>query len=396
MQFCTPIITTAGKDAGINVIFGQGTLEFNRVVIGNGRIAPADIAAASDVASEVIDAELVGYESQGDSMLLRFTFNNKELEEGFDWTEYGVFAKYTPNDGTAAKTILYCYAYDTTESPESVPAFTGSTSYYKAKFDLGVSVGNAELVTVDLGDYTDFVAKEELQAHEANTNNPHEVTKAQVGLSNVENVSVNDARPTFTEATSLVNIVSGETATGLWGKVKKAISTLISHLSASNPHGITPSKIGAAASTHNHSASEITSGILSAARGGTGGNTGVINQNYAGIGTLVNAGKYRSVRTINLPAGTWVVNLILNVENYTDYGCDAEIYLTDTAYTGTNIDGIAFNQGLVSRVHTDSDNTGETASVTMIVVSTGNNLYCTVHPTRKTTCSCYWRAVRII
>lgn len=270
MQFCTPIITTAGKDAGINVIFGQGTLEFNRVVIGNGRIAPADIAAASDVASEVMDAELVGYESQGDSMLLRFTFNNKELEEGFDWTEYGVFAKYTPNDGTAATTILYCYAYDTTESPESVPAFTGSTSYYKAKFDLGVSVGNAELVTVNLGDYTDFIAKEELQAHEADTNNPHGVTKAQVGLGDVENVSVNNARPTFTEATTLTNIVSGETATGLWGKVKKAISSLITHLSASNPHGITPSKIGAAASTHNHSASEITIGTLSVARGGTG------------------------------------------------------------------------------------------------------------------------------
>ena len=248
MHFCTPIITTAGKDAGINVIFGQGTLEFNRVVIGDGKLAAAAIAAASDIASEVMDAELIGYESQGDTMLLRFTFNNKELEEGFDWSEYGIFAKYTPNDGSPAQTILYCYAYDTTETPESVPAFTGSTSYYKAKFDLGVSVGNAELVTVDLGDYTDFVAKEELEAHEDDTNNPHSVTKAQVGLGSVENVSVNEARPTFTEAASLTNVVSGEMVTGLWGKVKKAISTLISHLAASNPHNITPSKIGAAAS----------------------------------------------------------------------------------------------------------------------------------------------------
>ena len=268
MQFCTPIITTAGKDAGINVIFGQGTLEFNRIVIGNGRLT--DIAGASDVASEVLDAELIGYESQGDSMLLRFTFNNKELAEGFDWTEYGVFAKYTPNDGAVAKTILYCYAYDTTDSPESVPAFTGNTSYYKAKFDLGVSVGNAEHVTVNLGDYTDFVAKEELEAHEANQNNPHGVTKAQIGLSEVENVSVNNARPTFTEASALETIYSGETTTSLWGKVKKAISSFISHLSANNPHGITPSKIGAAASTHNHSASEITTGTLSVERGGTG------------------------------------------------------------------------------------------------------------------------------
>ena len=270
MQFSTPIITTAGKDAGINVIFGQGKLEFNRVAIGKGKLAAENIATATTVASAVMDAELLGYEPQGDSMILRFTFNNRELTEAFDWTEFGVFAKYTPNDGTEAKTILYCYAYDTTDSSESVPMFTGSTSYYKAKFDLGVSVGNADNVTVNLGDYTDFVAKEELQNHETDTNNPHRVTKEQIGLGNVENLSVNDTRPTFVESSKLSNIVSGETTTGLWGKVKKAISTLINHINDSNPHHITLSKIGAAASVHNHSASEITTGILSTERGGTG------------------------------------------------------------------------------------------------------------------------------
>ena len=394
MQFCTPIITTAGKDAGINVIFGQGTLEFNRVVIGNGRIAPADIAAASDGASEVIDAELVGYESQGDSMLLHFTFNNKELEKGFDWTEYGVFAKYTPNDGTAATTILYCYAYDTTESPESVPAFTGSTSYYKAKFDLGVSVGNAELVTVNLGDYTDFVAKEELQAHEANTNNPHGVTKAQVGLSNVENVSVNDARPTFTEAASLVNIVSGETATGLWGKVKKAISTLISHLSASNPHSITPSKIGAAASTHNHSASEITTGVLSVARGGTGGNTGVVKTAFNCSFSSVTADRYRTIRTLNLPAGTWIVMINAWSDNW---GVDGDIELMLTSKTFSNTTSVEDFYGYhQTHIRLPQRSMYEDFQCVFVVNSTGQNLYITVCPSKTSRWAADWYATRII
>lgn len=45
----------------------------------------------------------------------------------------------------------------------------------------------------------------------------------------------------------------------------------ISHISnTSNPHKVTCSQVGAAASTHNHSAGNITSGTLGVARGGTG------------------------------------------------------------------------------------------------------------------------------
>ena len=40
--------------------------------------------------------------------------------------------------------------------------------------------------------------------------NPHKVTKAQVGLENVQNVSTNDQTPTYTEATTFENISSGE------------------------------------------------------------------------------------------------------------------------------------------------------------------------------------------
>ena len=57
--------------------------------------------------------------------------------------------------------------------------------------------------------------------------NPHKVTKAQVGLENVPNVSTNDQTPTYTEATTFENISSGEKLSIAFGKIKKAISTLI-------------------------------------------------------------------------------------------------------------------------------------------------------------------------
>lgn len=85
----------------------------------------------------------------------------------------------------------------------------------------------------------------DLTAHTGNTSNPHNVTKAQVGLSNVPNVTTNNQTPTFTEASSTSALKSGETMSVLFGKIAKAITRLISHLAdTSNPHSVTKSQIG--------------------------------------------------------------------------------------------------------------------------------------------------------
>lgn len=47
-------------------------------------------------------------------------------------------------------------------------------------------------------------------------------------------------------------------------------SEFTKHLNSENPHGITPDIINAAKAEHNHSANDITSGVLSVERGGTG------------------------------------------------------------------------------------------------------------------------------
>lgn len=69
---------------------------------------------------------------------------------------------------------------------------------------------------------------------------------------------------------------------GNWDKIDEKLGNVDSHAqSKSNPHGVTPDQIGAAPSTHNHSASEINSGTLNSNRlptvpltkGGTGATT---------------------------------------------------------------------------------------------------------------------------
>ena len=91
----------------------------------------------------------------------------------------------------------------------------------------------------------------DLISHIGNKSNPHSVTKAQVGLGDVPNVATNDQTPTYTAATTLETLTSGEKLSVSFGKIMKAISDLISHIgNKNNPHNVTVEKIGAAAASH--------------------------------------------------------------------------------------------------------------------------------------------------
>jgi len=82
-------------------------------------------------------------------------------------------------------------------------------------------------------------------AHAANKSNPHGVTKSQIGLSNVPNVATNNQTPTYTEPTTLSALTSGEVLSTAFGKLAKAVSSLISHMgNKSNPHAVTKAQIG--------------------------------------------------------------------------------------------------------------------------------------------------------
>ena len=71
------------------------------------------------------------------------------------------------------------------------------------------------------------------------------VTKTDVGLGNVPNVATNDQTPTFTQASTLANIASGEKVSTIFGKIMKAIADVISHIAnKNNPHGVTKAQVG--------------------------------------------------------------------------------------------------------------------------------------------------------
>lgn len=112
--------------------------------------------------------------------------------------------------------------------------------------EIADAIATNESVAAALNESIGTRAKEaDLTAHTVNKSNPHEVTKSQVGLGNVPNVSTNDQTPTFTQAIKLANIVTGEKLSIMLGKISKAISDLLSHIeSKENPHGVNKEQVG--------------------------------------------------------------------------------------------------------------------------------------------------------
>ena len=72
--------------------------------------------------------------------------------------------------------------------------------------------------------------------HSQAAGNAHNMTKADIGLGNVPNVSTNDQTPTYTAASALAALSSGEKLSVAFGKLAKGVSDLIAHLTDNVRH----------------------------------------------------------------------------------------------------------------------------------------------------------------
>ena len=132
----------------------------------------------------------------------------------------------------------------TTAKTEAITAASVLIATAKAEAATDASQ-KAEAAKKAANAYTDQKAAL-LDEHKADKTNPHGVTAAQVGLGNVPNKATNDLQPTYTEAASLARLTSGERLAVAFGKIAKAVTTLIAHIDdKANPHGVTASQTGA-------------------------------------------------------------------------------------------------------------------------------------------------------
>ena len=262
-----PMLTNEGISLLLRAVAGE-QITFTRFACGKGA-APSNPAELSDLVDRVM---YFGIDDTDDSEIgyikITGSFDSSDVHEDFQWTETGLYCK---DENNVEKLYAYC-----NYGSEAGIILANDAVLTEQQVAVIVAIGTAEHVTAQISASALYAPKSDFEAH-TGARNPHGTTAADVGLGNVPNVSTNDQTPTYAAAGTLSELSSGERMTIAFGKIKAAISALISHLaSQNNPHEVTLAQIGGAAAGHTHGAADITSGILAAARGGTGGSTGRI------------------------------------------------------------------------------------------------------------------------
>ncbi len=258
-------LTNAGLELLANVQAGADSLIFTKTVLGDGEVSTPIVNLKSLVSPKIEIAITEGKQVGTSTYQIGAFFSNAEITTGFWWREIGVFAK--GNDGNE---ILYCYS-NAGDAGDYIPV--GSDERVEKYIYQSLAIGNAENVTAEIDETDSFILKTEkgkaggiaplgedgkvrteylpkmdyasnaevvqiksdLSAH-LTTTNPHNITAATVGLEKVPNVATNDQTPTYTEASTLTNLTSGEKLGIALGKIKKAITDLISHLADTTKH----------------------------------------------------------------------------------------------------------------------------------------------------------------
>lgn len=255
-------LTNIGKAMLIRALDGDGIV-FTDIEIGKGFLVDGENAV-----SLVEPVMCVGISAQINTenyTSLDIEWNNSQILEGFKITEVGVYAQDI-DDNT--KKVLYAVGIEDDETAQFIPAY--DSQVIEIKNSIKVYVGDAENISAVISSSLEYVTREEFNLHNNNNANPHNVTKEQVGLGNVDNVSTDNLAPKFEESNSLLNINSGETLRVIFGKLKKAISSLISHINSNkNPHNVTLEQLEGAKKEHVHLQEDI-KGVLRVGAGGTG------------------------------------------------------------------------------------------------------------------------------
>ena len=187
----TPNLTSAGNVLLLRALEGTA-LKFTRIQLGNG--AAQDIKSATALSNPLATLPLTKITTGGQYVTLTSTFSNNSITDGFRITEVGIFAE-DPDD--AESEILYALGNEAEGTADYVPS--KDNRILELEYSIVIFVGEAQDVSAEISESLAYASAAELKSHTENQQNPHNVTKAQIGLGNVPNVAINP-RPTLRPA----------------------------------------------------------------------------------------------------------------------------------------------------------------------------------------------------
>lgn len=183
--------------------------------------AGAGYSSNPGILTQVIDKKQViqidGVTVEGETATINCTLSNLEVETAYTFKQIGIYAF----DYEKSEEILLIIGQDI--KGDLIPAIAEMEVEYL--YNIGMRVSNAANITFDFN-VNDFLRKKYFYEHLSDYDNPHQVTKSQVGLGLVPNVATNDQQPTFERALLRELPMSGETLSIILGKVEKYLSEL--------------------------------------------------------------------------------------------------------------------------------------------------------------------------
>ena len=233
MEWNNYCVTNAGVEVLKKAIGGK-KVTITAAKSGTDTVAESKLKEQSALSGTVRNVTIANATNQPEGYRVTLRVTNTGVKSSYIFKQLGLFA-------TAEDESEVLFAILQSENGEIVP---DESELYTYDVSLIIAISDTSNITVNV-DKTSYVTEEELDGHKADKSNPHGVTKAQVGLGNVPNVSTNDQTPTYTVPASNAGLVSGEKIGTAFGKIARAVASLIAHIAnKSNPHSVTKAQVG--------------------------------------------------------------------------------------------------------------------------------------------------------
>ena len=235
-----PSLTNHGMSLLIRSVSGEEQITFTRFKLGDGALATGqDADTLSDLISVKHAFAINAIEEAEDEGYIKITgaFNSADIDADFTWRELGLFAH-----GDDDNEVLYAYA-NSEDDASTLRKLSGDLGTEQTII-LYVAVGEATNINAIVSPSEQYASKTLFEEHVSSTSNPHSVTKEQIGLGNVLNYAPKNAPITFTLPDTNKALNSGETVGTLFGKLARIASSFIAHITANNPHSVSKTDVG--------------------------------------------------------------------------------------------------------------------------------------------------------
>lgn len=233
MEWNNYCVTNAGVEVLKKAIGGK-KVTITAAKSGTDTVPESELKEQSVLSGTMRNATIANATNQPEGYRVTLRVTNTGVKSSYIFKQLGLFA-------TAEDESEVLFAILQSENGETVP---DESELYTYDVSLIIAISNTSNITVNV-DKTSYVTEEELDGHKTDKTNPHGVTKAQVGLGNVPNVSTNDQTPIYTVPTANAELVSGEKLGTAFGKIARAVASLIAHIAnKSNPHSVTKAQVG--------------------------------------------------------------------------------------------------------------------------------------------------------